>query len=103
MWSRHSRRMEPTGRSAKGFCQGGLRCSKYFLPSHMSGHGGEVSSVDGISIAQHKSWGLVPGKRFPHLLHGPLLRGMFCHRNVHHPASLMRSHNKDEQDAESRI
>src|SRR5207253_241565 len=48
MWSRHSRRMEPTGRSAKGFCQGGLRCSKYFLPSHMSGHGGEVALRDPV-------------------------------------------------------
>jgi hypothetical protein len=36
----------------------GSRCRKHFLHSHISGHGGEVSSVDGISIAQHKSWRL---------------------------------------------
>jgi hypothetical protein len=42
------------------------------------------------SIAQHKSWRLVPGKRFPHLLHGPLLRGVFRHPEVQHPASLLR-------------
>jgi hypothetical protein len=29
---------------------------------------------DGIAIAQHISRHLVPGKRFPHLLHGPLFR-----------------------------
>ena len=40
----------------------GSRCRKHFPHSHISGHGGEVSSVDGISIAQHKSWRLVPGK-----------------------------------------
>jgi hypothetical protein len=26
----------------------------------------------------------------PHLLHGPLLRGVFRHPEVHHPASLLR-------------
>jgi hypothetical protein len=61
-----------------------------FLDSLISRHGGEVSSVDRISIGQHISRGLVPGKRFPHLLYGPCLRGMFRHSEVHHPASLVR-------------
>jgi hypothetical protein len=60
------------------------------MHSTISGHGGEVSSVDGISIAQHKSRRFIPRKRFPHLLHGPLLRGVFRHPEVLHPASLMR-------------
>src|SRR6476620_8274529 len=68
----------------------GSRCRKHFLHSHISGHGGQVSSVDGISIAQHKSRRFIPGERFPHLLHGPLLCGMFRHPEVQHPASLMR-------------
>ena len=74
----------------KGILPGGSRRSKHFLHAHISGHGGEVSSVDGISIAQHISRRLVPGKRFPHLLHGPLLRGVFCHPEVHYTASPMR-------------
>src|SRR5215470_4030542 len=74
----------------KGILPGGSRRSKRFLHSYISGHGGEVSSVDGISIAQHISRRLVPGERFPHLLYGPLLRGMFRHPEVHHPAPLMR-------------
>ena len=69
--------MEPTSRSAKGFCQGnrGALSTSLIPDSPIAGHGGEVSSVDGISIAQHISGCLVPGKRFPHLLHGPLLCG----------------------------
>src|SRR5205807_8991806 len=51
----------------------GSRRGEDFLHPHISGRVGEVSSVDGISIAQHISWRLLPGKRFPHLLHGPLL------------------------------
>jgi hypothetical protein len=74
----------------KAILPGGSRRSKHFLHSYISGHGGEVSSVDGISIAQHISRRLVPGERFPHLLHGPLLSGMFRHPEVHHPAPLMR-------------
>ena len=76
--------------------------SKHSLHSHISGHGGEVSSVDGIAIAQHIPRRLVPGKRFPHLLHGPLLRGVFRHPEVHHPASLMRQGDENEQDPEGR-
>ena len=72
----------------RGFARGSW-CSKHFLHSHSSGHGGEVCSVDGISIAQHIPRRLVPGKRFPHLLHAPLLRGMFRHPEVQHPASLI--------------
>ena len=68
----------------------------------MSDHGREVSPVDGISIAQHISRRGVPGKGFPHLLHGPLLCGMFRHPEVQHPASLMREHHEDEQDPEGR-
>jgi hypothetical protein len=74
----------------KGILPGGSRRSKHFLHSYISDHGGEVSSVDGISIAQHISRRLVPGEWFPHLLHGPLLTGMFRHPEVHHPAPLMR-------------
>jgi hypothetical protein len=40
----------------------GSRRRKHFLQSHISGHGGEVSSKDGISIAQHMPRRLVPGK-----------------------------------------
>jgi len=86
----------------KGILPGGSRRSKHFLDSHIVGHGREVCSVDGISIPQQISGCLVPGKRFPHLLHGPLLRGMFRHPEVHYPASLMRQHDKDEQDPEGR-
>src|SRR5260370_11076742 len=53
----------------KGILPGRSRRSKHFLHAHISGHGGEVFSVDGISIAQQISRRLVPGKRFPHLLH----------------------------------
>jgi hypothetical protein len=74
----------------KGILPGGSRRSKHFLHSHISDHGREVSSVDGISIAQYIPRRFVPGKCFPHLLHGPLLCGMFRHPEVHHPASLMR-------------
>src|SRR6516162_3374486 len=35
----------------KGILPGGSRRSKHFLHSHSSGHGDEVCSVDGISIA----------------------------------------------------
>jgi hypothetical protein len=86
----------------KGILPGESRCSKHFLHSHIAGHGSEVCSVDGISIPQHISACLIPGKRFPHLLHGPLLRGMFRHPEVHHSASLMRQQDKDEQDPEGR-
>src|SRR5260370_26535672 len=74
----------------KGILPGRSRRSKHFLHAHISGQSVEVSSVDGISIAQYISRRLVPGKRFPHLLHGPLLGRVFCHPEVHHPASLMR-------------
>src|SRR5215469_2725348 len=50
-WSRHSRRIEPTSRSTKGFCQGDRGAVSTFLHSHSSGHGDEVCSVDGISSA----------------------------------------------------
>src|SRR6266550_8303332 len=63
----------------KWILPGRSRRSKYFLHAHISGHGGEVFSVDGISIAQHIARRLVPGKRFPHLLHGPLLCRVFRH------------------------
>src|SRR6267378_5785064 len=72
----------------KGILPGGSRHRKNFLHAHVSGHGREVFSVDGISIAQHISRRLVPGKCFPHLLHGPLLCGVLRHPEVHHPASL---------------
>jgi hypothetical protein len=48
----------------QGILPGGSRRSKHFLDSHIAGHGLEVCSVDGISIAQHISGCLVPGKRF---------------------------------------
>jgi hypothetical protein len=86
----------------KGILPRGPRRSKYFLHAHISAHGGEVTSVDGIAIAQHIPRRLVPGKRFPHLLHSPLLRGVFRHPEVHHPASLMREHNENEQHPEAR-
>jgi hypothetical protein len=44
----------------KGILPGGSRCSKHFLDSHIVGHGREVCSVDGMSIAQHISGCLVP-------------------------------------------
>ena len=43
-----------------------------------------------------------PRERLPHLLRGPLLRGVFRHPEVQHPASLMREHHEDEQDPEGR-
>ena len=86
----------------KGILPWGSRRSKHFLHSHISSHGDEISSADGISIAQYISRRLVPGERFPHLLQGPLLRGVFRHPEVHHPASLMREHNENEQDPEGR-
>src|SRR5260370_41955024 len=60
----------------KGILPGGSRCRKHFLHSHISDHGGEFSPVDVISIAQHIARRLVLWKRFPLLLHGPLLCGM---------------------------
>src|ERR1700745_393509 len=50
----------PGLRSAKGFSRG-IAGTKHFLHSHISGHGGEVCSVDGIAIAQDVSRRLVPG------------------------------------------
>ena len=73
----------------EGILPGRSRRSKHFLHSHISSHGDEVSSVDGIPIAQHISRRLVPRKRFPQLLHSPLLRGAFRHSEVHHLASSM--------------
>src|SRR5713101_5930066 len=74
----------------KRILPGGSRRGEHFLQSHISARVGEVSSVDGVSIAQYISWRFLPGKRFPHLLHGPLLCGVFRHPEVHHLASLMR-------------
>src|SRR5260370_37954707 len=74
----------------KRILPGGSRRSKHFFYSHISGQGGEVSSVNGISIAQHISRRLVPGTRFPQPLHAPLLRGEFRHPELHHPATLIR-------------
>jgi len=78
----------PPAAPQRDFARGSRR-SKHSLDSHIAGHGSEVCSVDGISIPQQISGYLVPGKRFPHLLHGPLLRGMFRHPEVQHPASFM--------------
>jgi len=80
----------------------GSRRGEDFLYPHISGHVGKVSSIDGISIAPHVSWRLLPGKRFPHLLHRPLLRGVFRHPEVQYPASLMGKNDEDEQDPEGR-
>jgi hypothetical protein len=44
----------------KGILPGGSRRSKHFLDSHIVGHGSEVCSVDGISIAHHISGCLDP-------------------------------------------
>src|SRR5260370_13000039 len=74
----------------KRILPGGSRRNKHFFYSYISGQGGEVSSVNGIWIAQHISRRLVPGKRFLQPLHVPLLRDAFRHPEVHHPASLMR-------------
>src|SRR6266404_1925881 len=74
----------------KGILPGGSRRSKHFLHAHISGYGDEVFSVDGISIAQHIARRLVPWKRFPHLLHGPLLCRMF-----RHPESSLRLEGTD--------
>ena len=38
--------MEPTSRSANGFCQGDRGAVRHFLHSHISGHGDEASSVN---------------------------------------------------------
>jgi hypothetical protein len=80
----------------------GSRRGEDFRYPHISGHVGKVSSIDGISIAPHVSWRLLPGKRFPHLLHRPLLRGVFRHPEVQYPASLMGKNDEDEQDPEGR-
>src|ERR1700745_74737 len=66
----------------KRILPGGSRRGEHFLHSHNPGHVGKVSSVDGVSIAQHVSRRLVPGKRFPRLLHRPVLRGVFRHPEV---------------------
>jgi len=68
-----------------GILPWGSRCGYHFLNAHISDHGGEVSSLDDISIARHISRRMVSGKRFPHLLQGPLLRGVLRHLEVHHP------------------
>ena len=49
----------------KGILPGGSRRRKHFLYAHISGHAGEVSSVDGISIAEHISRYFVPGETLP--------------------------------------
>src|SRR5205807_7622795 len=57
-------------------------------------------TVDRISIAPQISGYLVPGKRLPHLLHGPLLGGVFGHLEVHYTPSLMRQDDENKQHPE---
>jgi len=57
------------------------------LHAQRPGEGGEVSAIDRVTIAQQISGHLVPGKRFPDLLHRPLLSGMFRHLEMQHAAS----------------
>jgi hypothetical protein len=98
-WSGHSRRIEPTSHSTYGFCQGARGpVITSSIPAFR--HGGAVFAIDRIAIAQQISRRLVPGKRFPDLLHGPLLRWVFRHPEVQHAASSMRQHDKDKQNPE---
>ena len=53
-------------------------------------------------VAQQISGQLVPGKRFPDLLHHPLLSGMFRYLEMQHAASGVREHDEDEQNLERR-
>src|SRR4029077_8139263 len=49
----------------KRILPGGSRRGEHFLYSHISGDVGEVSSVNGVSIAQHVSCRLVPRDTLP--------------------------------------
>ena len=78
------------------------RPRRTLLHSHVSGGGGELTSVDSISIAQHILWRLTPGERLAHLLYGPLLRGVFGYPEVQHTTPMVREQDDDKQNPEGR-
>ncbi len=61
----------------------------------------ERQAVHSIPVADNEARGLSVAERFHHLLRCPLGRRVLGHIEMQDPASIMREHNKDEQNAEN--
>ncbi len=61
----------------------------------------EVISVDAIAVSDHVARGCVPGEGFDELPSCPFRAGMLRHIKVEDSPSIMRQHQKHEEDAES--
>src|ERR1700721_135430 len=66
------------------------RRGNHFLYPQAFRHFYPVIPGDRIAVAQKISAPLVPGKRFPDLLHRPILAGVVGHLEVQHTTSSMR-------------
>src|SRR5580704_17395129 len=76
----------------------GTRCANHFLHPQAFRHGDPVTAVDRIAVAQKISARVDPWKRFPHLLHRPLLAGVFGHLKVQHTTPSIGQHHEHKQN-----
>jgi hypothetical protein len=86
-WSKHSRRTEPISRSTNGFCHGDRGAESTSSIPIAFVIAAAAAAVSRISITQNISARVIAGKRFPHLLHCPLLSGVFSQLEVQHTTS----------------
>jgi hypothetical protein len=72
MWSKHSRRIDPIGRSAKPFCQGEADAVGGLVPdAHGAQSACDDRAIDLIPIADEIFWGIIPREGLRYLTRNP--------------------------------
>jgi len=66
-WSKHSRRIEPIRRSAKGFCQGGAGGDEDLADAHVRDLASELVTIDRVPVAEQIFRSRLIGKSVDHL------------------------------------
>jgi hypothetical protein len=80
---------------------GRMRGCQYFVYVHPENGLPEGFSVTTISIPDQKSWSLIPGERFQHLLRRPFQCRMSRDFEMQYSSAMMLQHNEHEQEPEA--
>ncbi len=80
---------------------GRMRSRQNFLNVHAANCRPESISVTTISISNQKTWSLIPGERFQHLLRHPFRSGMSRNVEMDDSSAMMLKHNKHEQETKA--
>jgi hypothetical protein len=86
-------------RSAKGFCQGSVRCDDDLANAHALDPALEISAVDGLAIAEQVSGAVVVRERVDDLLGGPGGRGVVGDADVDEFSAIVTEYHKAKEQA----